>query len=114
MRLTCWGLHNKVQDVFSRTAFKILEVDLTRSVLDTLIEIAGDSKNSVVVRELHFVMAEAWRDPVDWSDKFEQKMVAWNHVEKGTGAILLTRALKSFSNLRVVRIQPAMWVSETR
>lgn len=94
------------------TAFEKLEVDLTRSHLDTLVEIARDSKCSALVRELHFVMVEAWPDADAWSDEFEQEMNERDHIEKGTGAILLSRALNGFSNLRSVRIQPVMWVSD--
>ncbi|KAF2999333.1 hypothetical protein E8E13_005345 [Curvularia kusanoi] len=110
LRLVCRSLHDKVQDVFLPAAFHTLDVDLTRSHLDALIEISENSKYAATVRELHFVMAEAWPDhPDDWSEDFEQERMERNHLERGTGAILLSRALKGFSALTTVRIKPVMW-----
>ena len=108
----CRNLHDKVQEVFSSAAFDTLEVDLTPSDLDALVEIAKDSKCSAAVRELHFVRAETWPDSDDWSEAYEQEVIEQNYIERGSGAILLSRALNGFSNLKAVRIKPAMWVSE--
>lgn len=113
LRLVCRSLHDMVHDIFLPAAFSTLELDLTRSALDTLIEISENSKYAASVRELYFVMAEAWPDPDDWSEAYEQEMAARNHVERGTGAILLSRALKGFPNLKAVRVKPVMWVSKS-
>lgn len=111
-RLVCRSLHDKVQDVFLPAAFHTLDVDLTRSHLDALIEISENREYAATVKELHFVMAEAWPEyPDDWSEDFEQERMERNHLERGTGAILLSRALKAFSALTTVRIKPVMWVS---
>ncbi|KAH6622050.1 hypothetical protein C7974DRAFT_377674 [Boeremia exigua] len=94
LRLACRSMHDKVQKVFVPTAFDSLEVDLTRSDLDALIEIAKD---------------KAWPEPDDWSEAYEQEALSRDYTEKGSGAILLSRALNGFPNLEAVRVQPVMW-----
>lgn len=111
LRSVCRNLRDKVQDVFLAAAFHKLDVDLTRSALDALIEISRTNEYAKTVRELHFVMAEAWPDRDDWSEAYEQEMMERNHVERGTGAVLLSRALEGLKNLEAVRVKPVMWVS---
>lgn len=112
LRLVCRSLRDMIQAVFLPTAFHALEIDLTRSHLEALIEISRNSEYAATVRELHFVMAEAWPDPDDESEAYEQEMMERNHVERGVGAILLSKALEGFPTLQTIRIKPVMWVSE--
>ena len=111
LRLVCRSLRDMIHAVFLPTAFQALEIDLTQSHLEALIEISRNSEYAATVRELHFVMAEAWRDPDDESEAHEQEMMERNHVERIDGAILLSMALKGFPTLETIRIKPVMWVS---
>jgi hypothetical protein len=112
LRLVSRSLRDMIQAVFLPTAFHTLEIDLTRPHLDALIEISENSEYAATVRELHFVMAEAWPDPDDESEAYEQEIVERNNVERGVGAILLSKALEGFPTLQSIRIKPVMWVSE--
>lgn len=111
LRLVCRSLRDMIQALFLPTAFHTLEIDLTRPHLDALIEISKNTEFAVAVRELHFVMAEVWPDPVDWSESFEQEMTERNHIEHGAGTLVLSRALRDFPALKTIRIKPVMWVS---
>ena len=103
-----------IQAVFLPTAFQTLEIDLTRPHLDALIEISENNEYAATVRELHFVMAEAWPEPDDESEAYEQDMAERNHIERGLGRFLLCKALNGFPNLKTIRIKPVMWVSWMR
>lgn len=111
LRLVCRSLRDMIQAVFLPTAFHTLEIDLTRAHLNALIEISENSEYAATVRELHFVMAEAWPDPDDESEAYEQEMAERNHIERELGTWMLMKALKGFPTLKTIRIKPVMWVS---
>ena len=114
LRLTCRSLRDKVQQVFLETAFLELEVDLTLSHLNALIEISKHEDYSAAIKILYFVIDEAWPDylteEIEEGQEQDEKDER-NYVEQGVGTALLSEALKGFRNLEVVKIEPVNWVS---